>query len=47
MRRADPLGRAERIPPQNSLFAPSPALTPLGDPRWVWPPLEGRAPHAR
>jgi hypothetical protein len=37
MRRADPLGRAERIPPQNSLLAPSPALPRKATPPWLAP----------
>jgi hypothetical protein len=34
-------GRAERIPPQNSLFAWPPDVTPPGESCWAWPPRGG------
>ena len=40
-------GRTECVPPRKSLFPSFPSPSPPGNPRWVWPPGEGRAPHAR
>jgi len=40
-------GRTKCVPPRKSLFLSFPSSSPLGNPRWVWPPAEGRAPHAR